>query len=58
MIEFLSGQMKEVDIDICMRQHGVGYWENRGEDNQELFGAKDNLCDALWEAVKNKLINP
>ena len=66
MIEFLDEYAKELENDFNIRIHSAGTgWERPGERLTDIDGLGLNeiedeveLCDALWEAVKNILDKP
>ena len=52
MIEFLD-EHDEIQIDRNHRE--PAHWIIESPTNHDLFCSKEELCDALWEAVKEVL---
>lgn len=57
MIEFLKKRaMGDLDLQIWENNSGSSVWTGIGKPKDKLGGGEDvELCDALWEAVKENL---
>jgi len=57
MIEFLGGAVGDYDLEILGNNTGWSLWQSLGlrDENRKRLSYEDELCDALWEAVKYHL---